>query len=295
MWVLSTLHTIGLVPETNPVQPVQFEVTLGMDLSFTEMSSASRGASTKDHYQRRTVTPYATLAPFYDTLLGDRFFTALRRAFEVLVRRYGIRFVSAADVACGTGTFVRYLRGRGVPVVYGVDRSLEMLRHATRKNQSNGARFLLQDFARLQLPQPVNLITCHFDSLNYLLTTDELLRALRRFHANLNPAGHVIFDMITERRTWEGARPRVERVTGPGATVVRVTGWDPRRGIQTALVSIARNGRSQEEIHVQRGYPITVVVGLLGQALFGLRGVHDFQTLGPPTGSTRRLIYIARA
>src|SRR5687768_3648000 len=94
----------------------------------------------------KAVTPsYATLAPLYDALFGDHFFSQLRWIFEWLVRRYRIRFVSAADVACGTGTFVRYLRERGAPVAYGVDRSPEMLRVAITENQGNGARFLLQD------------------------------------------------------------------------------------------------------------------------------------------------------
>jgi SAM-dependent methyltransferase len=243
---------------------------------------------------RRTAVPYAALALVYDALLGDRFFLQLRRVFDWLVQCYGIHFRSAADVACGTGTFVRYLHERGVPVVYGVDRSPEMLRVAITKNQGTGARFLLQEFATLQLPQPVDLITCHFDSLNYLLNTDELLRALHCFHANLNPAGHLIFDMITDRPPWQGPGPDIEQVRGPGIAVVRVTRWDPRRGIQTAIVFISQNGRSHSEIHVQRGYPVAVVVGLLTRARFALRGAHDFQTLGPATSWTPRVIYLAR-
>jgi len=43
----------------------------------------------------------------------------------------------AADVACGTGTFVRYLCECGVPVVCGVDRSPETLEVAIRKNLGN--------------------------------------------------------------------------------------------------------------------------------------------------------------
>lgn len=250
--------------------------------------------SIRDHLSRQTVISYRALAPLYDILLGNRFFLQLQSTFEWLIRRYGIHFVSVADVACGTGIFVGYLREQGVPVVYGVDRSPEMLRIAIAKNQDNGARFLLQDFATLQLPQPVDLITCHFDSLNYLLTTDDLLRALRCFHANLNPAGHLIFDMITDRPPWQGPGPRVERVTGSGVTVVRVTRWNPRRGIQTALVSISRNGRSQREVHVQRGYPVAVVAGLLARSRFALLGAHDFQTLGLARTRTPRAVYVAR-
>lgn len=237
---------------------------------------------------------YSSLAEIYDTLLGDHFFPQIRRAFDWLVRQYGIRFASVADVACGTGTFVRYLRERGVPIIYGVDRSPEMLCVAIRKNQGNGARFLLQDFASLELPEPVDLITCHFDSLNYLLTTDELLRTFRRFYVNLKPGGHLIFDMITDRAPWQGPRPRIERVTGTGVTVVRVTRRDLRRCIQTAVVSISRNGHTGQELHVQRGYPVAVVIGLLAQARFAPLGAHDFRTLYPATSWTPRVVYVTR-
>jgi SAM-dependent methyltransferase len=250
--------------------------------------------STSNHPLRWPVTPYATLAPIYDALLGNRFFPQVRHTFEWLIRRYGIRFSSAADIACGTGTFVRYLHERGVQVVYGVDRSPEMLRMAIAKNRGNGARFLLQDFARLQLPQSVDLITCHFDSLNYLLTSDDLLRALQRFRANLNPDGHLIFDMITDRPPWQGLQPRVEQVTGPDVTVVRVTRRDPRRGIQTAHVSISRNGRLHRELHIQRGYPVALVVRLLTQSRFNVLGARDFQSLSPAKPCTTRVVYVAR-
>jgi SAM-dependent methyltransferase len=258
------------------------------------MSSAMSSPSTSNHPLRSPVTPYATLAPIYDALLGNRFFPQVRHTFEWLIRRYGIRFSSAADVACGTGTFVRYLRERGVQVVYGVDRSPEMLRMAIAKNRGNGARFLLQDFARLQLPQPVDLITCHFDSLNYLLTSDDLLQALSRFHSNLNPAGHLIFDMITDRPPWLGPGPRIERMTGTGVSIVRVTRRDPRRAIQTAHVSISRNGHLHRELHVQRGYPVAVVIRLLTRSRFNVLGAQDFQSLGPASPCTTRVVYVAR-
>jgi SAM-dependent methyltransferase len=247
-----------------------------------------------DHCLAGIVAPYATLALLYDALLGDRFFPILRRAFEWLVQRYNIRFTSVADVACGTGTFARYLRDRGVPIVYGVDSSPEMLRIAIRKNSGNGVRFLLQDFATLQLPQPVDLITSSFDSLNYLLNAADLLGALGSFHTNLKPGGHTIFDMITDLPSWQHPGPRIERVAGPGVTVVRLTRWDPRHSFQTALVSISRDGRPHQEIHVQRGYPVAMVFRLLARAKFITLGIHDFDTLQRVPPRTSRAVYVAR-
>lgn len=242
----------------------------------------------------KAIAPYEELAVHYDALLGNRFFVQLRQVFEQLVWRYGLPFTSAADVACGTGAFVRYLCQRGVPVVFGIDRSPAMLGMALIRNQENQARFLRQTFATLQLPQPVDLITCNFDSLNYLLHSGELRHAFSRFHANLVPGGHVIFDMVTDRPWWQGSRPFTERIIRPKFRFVRQSHWDPRRCRQTATITITRDGRTELEVHVQRGYPVALVVQLLAQAGLTPLGVHDFYTRGLPGAATSRAAYVAR-
>jgi SAM-dependent methyltransferase len=239
--------------------------------------------------------PYSAFARVYDGVLGARFFPRLKRVFEALVRRYCIGFTSAADVACGTGFFVRYLRDRGVPLVFGVDRSPAMLRVAAARNRGNGARFLLQDLSSLQLPRRVDLITSTFDSLNYLLTRAELLRAFSRFRRALRPRGHLIFDMITDLPFHRGGTPRLERVRVGPTTFVRATRRDARRLLQMAFVNISRGGQTHREIHVQRGYPVRTVAELLAIAGFDVLGIHDFDTLMAPDSSTKRVVYIASA
>jgi SAM-dependent methyltransferase len=239
--------------------------------------------------------PYSSIALVYDAVLGGPFFARLERVFDELIRRHDIAFTSAADVACGTGILVRHLRRAGVPVVYGVDRSPAMLRVAAARNRGNGARFLLQDFASLSLPHRVDLITSTFDSLNYLLTTRELGSALRRFHANLGPGGHAIFDMITTGQSHGAANPLVERVRLGNSILVRVTSWDAQRALQSAVVLTSYCGRWRREVHVQRGYPIRVVASLLVATGFDVLAVDDFDTLGPAGASTTRALYVARA
>jgi SAM-dependent methyltransferase len=239
----------------------------------------------------RSVEPFVTLAELYDHVLGERFF----RAFERLAQRHRIHPNSVADVACGTGMFVRYLRQSGASVVYGVDRSAEMLCVAVNRNKGNGARFLLQDFLSLRLPSPVDLITCHFDSLNYLLTTDQLLEALRRFRSNLKPGGHLLFDMVTERALRPTAAPKIERVAGSSTTLTRVTHTDRRLALQLACICVSRNGRTAREVHVQRAYPVATITRLLRISGYPLVGVYDYESLGRVTDSTVRAAFVARS
>ena len=77
--------------------------------------------------------PYRRFAEVYDTLLGDRSSPEMRVAFEWIRDRYSVRFTSAADIGCGTGTFVQYLCRVATGPVWGVDLSAQMLEVATAK------------------------------------------------------------------------------------------------------------------------------------------------------------------
>lgn len=242
--------------------------------------------------------PYSGFARLYDALLGDAMFPLVRRNFEWLVRRYGIRFCSAADVACGTGTFARYLRQWGVPV-FGVDSSIPMLRIAVQKNRGNGAKFLRQDLRQLQIPYPVDLITCHFDSLNYLLSTDDLARALGRFRENLTRGGHLIFDMVTDFLQEPKLGVNVQRFKLPGVNSVWVISWEPERRLRVVTMHnffAIGDGkyRLEREVHAQRQYPVSAVVEILVRCGFKVRGVHDAATLIPATPRTYRAVYVVR-
>jgi SAM-dependent methyltransferase len=237
---------------------------------------------------------YEALAPVYDELLGDRFFPRLRRTFEQIERRYGLRFRSAVDVGCGTGTFVAYLRKRGVDPVWGVDSSPAMLARAVAKNAGNGARFLQQDLRALRLPHPVDLLTCQFDTLNYLRTPADLRMALAAFGRALRPGGHAVFDVVTPR-TFDPARTqRLEQASGSRSRVTRETRCRPR-GMQVAHVRINDVSGDHCETHMQRAYTVAEVAAALEGSGLLLRAVHDFHRLGAPVGLAERVIFLAAA
>ena len=237
--------------------------------------------------------PYSRLAIYYDALLGDWFFPKLQRVFKWLVRTYDVRFASAADVACGTGRFVRYLEALEVPIVFGVDRSIPMLEIAMARNPTGRARFFHQDFVTLALPHPVDLITCNFDSLNYILKDRELVKAITKFRQNLRPNGHVIFDMITDAPTWPAEDTFLERRIIGDQVVARVMRWFPRLKIQHTSMRFGVR-EPIEEIHIQRGYSEHEVLGALHRAGLVLRVALDFERLGAVGRMTTRAIYVAR-
>ena len=240
--------------------------------------------------------PYSRLAPAYDAALGIRNFVGTRAAFEMLVKRYGIKFRSAADIGCGTGLFACYLsRCWGVPV-FGVDRSSEMLQVAIRNCPDLNVCFLQQDIRCLRLPAPVDLITANFDTMNHLLTELDLRFAFGRIWENLLHGGHFIFDLITPCQPLGGVQTYTRRLGSGSRKPTQHIRWNPWQRILSIFVVM--NSPSSKvstlEAHRERAYSPAEVGRWLMDGGFLIRGVHDAVTLRMATGCPQRIIVIAQ-
>lgn len=243
----------------------------------------------------RSARPYSALARHYDATLGRRYFGGLRRAFEVLARRFAIGFRSAADLGCGTGLFACYLARRyRIPVV-AVDRSREMLAIAQRNCGDCRIGYLLQDIRHLRLPRSVDLMTATFDTLNHLLSARDLCRVFLRARRNLCPGGHFVFDLLTDRQKLG----RQAVVIAPGASLVRVKQsfqWNPLTRLLSTRVAIGKTGSVaiKHELHVERGYDPVQVARWLDRAGFEVRALLDAPTLSQAHADSSRVIFVAR-
>lgn len=268
--------------------------------------SESRACSTAP----RWAFPYESWADGYDALLGSRTFPAVRDAFEWVVRRHRIPFRSVADVGCGTGSFVRYLRRLGARV-FGVDRSAAMVARARTKNRRNGAIFLRQDLRDLRLPHRVDLITCNFDVLNYLLDRSELEQAFRTFRRNLVVPGHLVFDlMVTGPGGLAPSRQRL-LVRTPRMRSLWIISIEPHRRLRRVLMLHWPLGKRRDvgpavprhrangpirELHVQRAHATAEVRAALRQARFVVLGVHRLQQRARHRREVpTRLMFVARS
>ncbi len=100
--------------------------------------------------------------------------------------------VSLLDLCCGTGQLARELTERGYRVT-GVDGSEQMLRYA-RRNAPN-TTFICSDARALDLPEEFAIIISTYDSLNHLLTLDDVEKVFRNVQRHLKRGGVFVFDM----------------------------------------------------------------------------------------------------
>ena len=250
----------------------------------------------RSHIAATLAMPYSRLAVDYDATIGIPFFLQTRNFFEKLVRKYGIKFRSAADIGCGTGLFARYLKmSRGI-TVFAVDQSKPMLRIARRNCCGTDVVLLRQDIRCLRLPQKVDLITANFDTLNHILRKEDLSKTLRSVVENLNPGGHFIFDVVTNCSPFGNSHLYVRRLGGPGRRVTQSVRMDPIGKMLSILVSINSPDTSilTVERHCERVYSPRELGEALHRVGFFLRGIHDAATLAIDNKCPPRIVVVAR-
>lgn len=142
---------------------------------------------------------YESLAGAYDGLTRDIPYEKILDFIEAVLQKDGKRPETVLDLACGTGSMSVLLAKRGYRVLAS-DISEEMLTVAAEKAmelEENPPFFIHQSMQRLRLPQPVELVVCLLDSLNYLDEPADCPAAFRRVWQALTPGGVFLFDINT--------------------------------------------------------------------------------------------------
>ncbi len=211
------------------------------------------------------------------------------------------------DLCCGTGTALSLFAEQGV-AMSGLDRSRPMLRQARLKLPGHKVRLYNQELPRFEIIASrkngrkrlaaFDLVTCYFDSLNYLLTEHDLLTAFRSVYKHLRPGGWFIFDMNTPNalKTIWGAQVY--------AGVRDDLGWvfrndhNPARNTADCHITLfVKQGRQWErfdETHTERGYPDKVLKTLLGHAGFTIKGYYRCFTFEKPKATTNRICAVVQ-
>ena len=141
---------------------------------------------------------YGAIARVYDRLNAEIDYSAWADFVEACFARYlKEKPELLLDLACGTGSMTLELLRRGYDMI-GVDASPDMLSVAWERADEQaleGALFLLQDMRSFELYGTVGAVTCCLDSINYLLTAEDVRTTFATIHNYLDPDGLFLFDV----------------------------------------------------------------------------------------------------
>jgi SAM-dependent methyltransferase len=218
---------------------------------------------------------------------------------ERVFRHFGADPKTVLDLACGTGIPTLLLARRGYRLT-GVDRSPEMLADLEAKRGDLPVATLRADIRDFTVPEPHDAAICLYDSMNYLLTEDDLGRCFGCVRQALVPAGLFVFDMNTEFGLAEhwGTRSTTREVGG--VCSVWQNSYDPEARVSTLHLTFWEQpepgnvGQRFEEIHQERAYRVEEVRRCLERA--GFNEVHFYQhgSFLPVAQFTTRMMVVAR-
>ncbi|MGQ4619737.1 methyltransferase domain-containing protein [Nocardia sp. R7R-8] len=210
---------------------------------------------------------------------------------------------SVVDVACGIGAACEYFATTGLRTI-GVDASPEMLEQArnSAKNRGQQIDYIEQDMRHLSVATKVDLVTCMYDSLNFMLVIDDLEQAFDRARRALRDGGHYVFDMYTPRGLAE-VWASVDQVhtMHPEHFVATRTAWNPQQSTNTKTLwgfdLIDGQWHHWTEQHTIRAYPFDETEKALRTAGFQLLRAVDWARPQPKpvSESTTRIAFVARA
>jgi SAM-dependent methyltransferase len=273
---------------------------------------------------------YHSYAPFYDGSGQLRFAVLMGHYLNELLIRHPVAGRRALDLACGTGTLALMLADAGWEVV-GLDRAELMLACARAKAENAdlaGRVTFVQGDMRFQEPRTgtrrvnqeprgntsvlgrvpsgwfsvlssgFDLVTCVYDSLNYLLAEEELAACFMGVAGALAPGGLFVADMNT-RHFLEHDWGTCEALEQPGFVQISQSHFDAATACSTmVLTGFAgddERGYSRfDEVHVERAYPPELVAALLAAAGLDVEAAYDCFTFQPVAERSQRIAWIAR-
>lgn len=243
---------------------------------------------------------YTEFAKVYDLFMDNIDYPRWCRYLTGLLKKYGVSEGLVLELGCGTGTMTELLAGQGYDMI-GVDNSEEMLAKAIEKRVESGQNilYLLQDMREFELYGTVRAVVSVCDSMNYILTEEDLLQVFSLVNNYLDPGGIFVFDLNTVYKYKEILGDQVIAEDREEGSFIWENQYDEetRENLYQLVLFLPREDglyERYEEIHYQKAYTIEKIRKLLEKAGMEFVAVYDAFTEEPPLESSERVYVVAR-
>lgn len=194
--------------------------------------------------------PYSQLAKIYDKVMSHVNYKMWAEYINNLFQFSDIKIRDILDISCGTGKHVKFLSKRKRHM-FGADISLDMLK-AARKNKKNGPALIVNDACITAFKNnSFDVIIMLYDSINYLITVQEVENLFDEIFRIIRPGGIFIFDFVTREGLKGCVNGYYESNTWHGLAYERKSWFSKESKIQHNDFVFLYRGKSFKESHIQ--------------------------------------------
>ena len=239
---------------------------------------------------------YSVFAHIYDKMMDNIPYEEWKDYLLRMMYLYRVSpSASIAELGCGTGTMTGLLVEEGLDVM-GLDISSDMLAEARKKYPD--ISFLEADMCDFKLPEKKDVIVSICDSINYVLTTEDLVKTFSSVRENLNEGGIFIFDLKTKFFFENALDGRTYRDRGSGFRCTWKNHFDASSNIHSYLLDIkVKDGSkwvSTKEVHRQRAFAAREIIEAAKLSGFEKGGAYDAFTFDKPKKRSDRIYIVLR-
>lgn len=243
---------------------------------------------------------YSDFASVYDMFMDNIPYEEWCEYIVALLKKYNINDGLVLDLGCGTGTLTAMLADKGYDMI-GADNSAEMLAVAMGKRDELGLDilYLLQDMREFELYGTVRAIVSVCDSINYILSKDELLTVFKLVNNYLDPGGIFVFDCNTEFKYAKLLGDNTIAEDRDEGSFIWDNYYDEEERINEYRLSLfipEENGlyRKHTEYHYQRCHLVEELKEIINEAGMELLNIYDAFTNEEPHKESERLLFVVR-
>jgi SAM-dependent methyltransferase len=178
------------------------------------------------------------------------------------------------DLCCGNGIIAQHLSGLGYHVT-GIDHSENMLRYA--RENSPESDFILADARSFRLDSMYDGALSTFDSLNHILSSEDLLNVFENVNGSLVAGAVFVFDAVMEEGYLTAWKNTCANVGENYACFIRGDYDENTRLGRTDITLFQENGswHRSDVSFLQRFHPVDDITRLLRGARFSKVGVYN--------------------
>ena len=265
---------------------------------------------------------YRSFASVYDEFMDGTDYQQVADNIQDMITRYGVSKPSqkrtgaseardvllaaeknlVVDLACGTGKLTEILADRGYDVM-GIDLSEEMLGMALERRDRLRHRtlYLCQDMRQFELYGTAGTFVSVGDSVNYLLTDEDMVKLFKRVNTFLFPGGIFVFDFKTLYLYRDVIGDRTIAEDREDCSFIWDNWFDGVTGINEYDLSLFIRDREDDnvfrkyqEIHRQRGYTLEEMKKFAQSAGLIWLAEMDSGTMGPVREDSEKILCVVR-
>ena len=245
-----------------------------------------------------TQPPYQVLADIYDHVMTHVNYSRWARYVRDLIRQCAsFEVEEVIDLACGTASLTVELDDLGYRMT-GADLSEAMLRVGRKKAAAAGKTipFLHRDLRRLNNMGSFDTAICMYDSINYIVNSEDIERGLRSVYDVLRVGGLFIFDVCTEQNSLRYFSNLRDAGQGPGYTYDRSSTYDRENKMQfnDFAIRFTDDDVVWRESHAQRIYPLEEIEAQIRSSTFDLIDVYSGFTFNKGSEQSDRVHFALR-